>query len=171
LLLLCGLVLSSTLPGSPPEPARERTTSVRGEKLPELGFERLSAFPYIIIDAGTGATPAQIDEARKRGQIPPWLQTYNGRRVVLTGYLLPLQMENGRAKKFILMRDVTTCCYGATPNMNDYVIVSMKGEGAKADQDIPVMVAGVFNVEETYDNGYVVSLFHMDGEVFLGPRT
>jgi hypothetical protein len=161
--------LPLSAPASPPplEPAR---TKVDGEEMFTLGFDRLSAFEYMIVDAGTGATPEEIEAARKRDQVPPWIRLYHEKRVVLTGYLMPLAMENGRTKKFVMMKDVNTCCYGAVPNMNDYVVVTMKGEGITPVQDVPVLLVGIFRVAEKYDGSYVTSLFEMEGEKFLGAR-
>ena len=146
------------------------TTKVDGESVYTLGFEKLSAFPYTIVDAGTGATPEQIAEAQKRDQVPDWIRLYDGKRVALTGYMMPLQVENGRSKKFVMMKDVTTCCYGAVPSMNDYVVVTMKGEGIVGVQDVPVVLVGMFRIEEKYEGGYITALFSMDGEKFLGAK-
>ena len=155
----------------PPDPMHkpERVT-IDGRELFVVGFDKLAAFPYTIVDTGTGATPAEIEQARKRNQVPDWIRFYHEKPVLLTGYLMPLQLENGLAKKFVLMKDVNTCCYGATPNMNDYVVVTMKGAGVPATQDIPVEIIGVLHVEEKYENGYVTSLFRLDGEKFLGAK-
>jgi hypothetical protein len=147
-----------------------RRVTIGGQEFFAVGFETLSAFPYTIVDAGTGASAAEIAQARKRDQLPGWIRFYHEKRVVLTGYLMPLQMENGLARKFVMMKDVNTCCYGATPNMNDYVVVTMKGAGIPAEQDVPVEITGVLRIEEKYENGYVTSLFQMDGEKFLGRK-
>ncbi|MEO7413380.1 MAG: DUF3299 domain-containing protein [Opitutaceae bacterium] len=143
---------------------------VDGREALSLSFEKLSAFPYTIVDSGTGASAEEIELARKKDQVPDWIRVYHNKRVSLTGYLMPLQVENGLAKKFIMMKDINTCCYGAVPNMNDYVVVSMKGDGVRPVQDVPVELVGVLRVEEKYENGYVTSLFQMDGEKFLGAR-
>ena len=167
--LLIGLIAVTPVCLSAATPA-DRKITVDGEELYPLGFDKLSGFPYTIVDAGTGATPEQIAQARKRDQVPPSLRFYQDKRVVLTGYLMPLQIENGLSRKFVLMKDVNTCCYGATPNMNDYVVVAMKGAGVKAVQDVPVELVGVLRIEEKYEGGYITSLFQLDGEKFLGPR-
>lgn len=170
-LLLFTLVASSTLLAAPPAiPPAARKVVIDGQELPAVGFNLLSGFEYLIVDAGTGATPEQIEEARKRDQVPAWVRAYQDKRVMLTGYMLPLQMENGLARKFILMRDVNTCCYGATPNMNDYVIVTMASGGVKAVQDVPVDLIGQLRIAEKYENGYVVALYEMTGEKYLGPK-
>lgn len=143
---------------------------VAGEELPALGFDFLAGYPYTIVDLGTGASAAEIEAAMQTDQVPEHVRAFDGRRVLLTGYLLPLQVENGVSKKFILMKDVTTCCYGATPSMNDYVIVTMKGAGVKIVQDVPTQLTGVLRIEQKYDEGYVVSLYTMEGENFLGVK-
>lgn len=143
---------------------------VEGAEAYRLGFDKLSAFPYTIVDAGTGASAQEIEAIRKKDRVPDWIRLYHNQRVSLTGYLMPLQMENGLAKKFVLMKDVTTCCYGATPNMNDYVVVTMRSGGVRPVQDVPVELLGTLRVEEKYENGYVTSLFQMDGEKMLGAK-
>ena len=141
-----------------------------GEDVYVVGFDQLSAFDYTIVDAGTGATPAQIAEAMKRDPVPDWIRFYQDKRIVLTGYLMPLQVENGRSKKFVMMKDVTTCCYGAVPNMNDYVVVAMKGDGIAVVQDVPVALIGVLHIEQKYENGYITALYQLAGEKFLGQK-
>lgn len=147
-----------------------RQVVVDGKEMLALGFDKLSSFAYKLVDAGTGATPEEIAEHQKKDPVPEWVKRYDGQRVLLTGYLMPLQMENGRAKKFVMMRDVNTCCYGAVPNMNDYLVVTMAGEGVEPVQDVPVDLVGIFRIDHRYDDGYVVSLFAMEGEKFLGPK-
>jgi hypothetical protein len=141
-----------------------------GNEVYSLGFDKLSSFPYLLVDAGTGATPAEIAEHVKKDQVPSWIRIYDHQRVVITGYMMPLQIENGRSKKFVMMRDVTTCCYGAVPNMNDYMVVTMKGEGIEAIQDIPISLLGTFRIDQRYEGGYIVSLFVLDGEKSLGVK-
>ncbi len=151
-------------------PSAPATVVIGGQTLLDLTFQNLSTFPYEIVDGGTGATKEQIEAATKRDQIPASIHAYDGRKVVLTGYLLPLQLENGLAKKFVLMKDTNTCCFGATPKMNDYVVCQMTGQGVEAVQDIPVQLTGTIHVQEKREDGYVVSLFTIDGDRFLGPK-
>jgi hypothetical protein len=163
---LSGAGLRGESPAAKSEPSK---VTIKGEDFYALGFDKLSAFDYVVTDAGTGASEADIAAARKRDQIPAWIHFYNDKRVVLTGYLLPLQIEKGLAKKLILMKDMSTCCFGAAPRMNDYVTVTMKN-AIEPTQDIPVSITGVVHVSEQYDNGMVVSLFQLEGETFLGPK-
>jgi len=154
----------------PPKNREPVKVIVEGQEAFRLGFDKLAGFPYAIVDAGTGASAEEIAAVRKQDRVPDWIRVYHNQRVALTGYLMPLQMENGLAKKFVLMKDINTCCYGAVPNMNDYVVVAMKGAGIKPVQDIPVELVGVLRVEEKYENGYITALFQMEGEKFLGAK-
>lgn len=168
--LLALLALLPVAAQTPAAAAARRTTMLAGEEVVVLGFDILSSFPYKIVDQGTGATKEEIEQARKQGQIPASIQSYNGTKVALTGFMLPLKMVAGLAQKFVLMKDVNTCCYGATPSLNDYVIVTMKGPGIKVVQDVPVVVIGNLQVAEKYDGGYAVSLYELEGTKFLGEK-
>ena len=154
---------------SPVVPVAAPYVRIEGKDLRALGFDLLSAFPYTIVDAGNGATAEQIKTAMARDQVPAWIRVYDGERVALTGYMMPLTFENGLSNKFIMMKDLNTCCYGAVPSMNDYVIVTMKDQGVAPVQDIPVRLVGTFRIEQKYESDYLVSLFVMEGEKFLGP--
>ena len=171
---LVAVVLQTTIMSAQaPAPAVDLTPHkvvVDGAEIFALGFDKLSSFPYVIVDAGTGATPEEIAEQMKKDQVPDRIRIYDNQRVLIAGYMMPLQIENGRSKKFVMMKDVSTCCYGAVPNMNDYLIVTMKGDGVEVVQDVPVELIGIFHVDQRYDGGYVVSLFVMDGEKFIGQK-
>jgi hypothetical protein len=147
-------------------PREPRSVMMKGAAVFELGFDLLASFPYEIVDMGTGASDEEIAEAMKVDQVPTWMHGYDNQRVLLTGYMMAMKMENGRTTKFVMMKDVTTCCYGATPNMNDYLIVTMPA-GAEVIPDIPVQLLGTFRIDQRYDSGYLVSLFVMDGEELL----
>jgi hypothetical protein len=150
-------------------PAATRV-KIDGQELYAVGFDKLAAFEYTLVDAGTGATEAEMEASKAKDQIPAWVRRYDQQKVALTGFMLPLVVENGLARKLIMMRDVTTCCFGNVPNMNEYVIVSMKGEGIKPLQDVPVVLTGTFKISEIYEGGYLTSIFQMEGEKFLGPK-
>jgi len=162
----CHTWLSASTVKADPTPTK---ITIEGNTLYSLGFDKLSAFDYKVTDVGTGASPDEIAKAMKVDQVPSWIHLYDNQRVVLSGYMMPLQVENGLSTKFVMMRDITTCCYGAVPNMNDYVVVTVQRPGIQVVQDIPVRMMGTFRIDQRYDGGYVVSLFVMDGEKFLGP--
>jgi hypothetical protein len=172
LLLMVATSSSAQIPAPPLTAEQKKPVQVKidGQDLFAVGFDKLAAFEYVVTDAATGASEAEIAAAMEKDQIPPWARFYDGKKVALTGFLMPLKLEGGLTTKFIMMRDITTCCYGNVPNMNEYVIVSMAGPGIKPIQDVPVVLTGTFRIAEKYENGYLSSIFQMDGEKFLGPR-
>ena len=167
-LMLACTALRAQMP--PPKVPEVTYVQIEGKELRALGFNILSAFPYKIFDAGSGATAEEIKSAMTRDQVPAWIHAYDRQRVALSGYMMPLTFENGLSRKFIMMRDLNTCCYGAVPNMNDYVIVTMKDRGISPIQDVPVLLVGTFRIEQKYEGDYLVSLFVMEGEKFLGQQ-
>lgn len=166
LIFIGSLALAQVAPPGVAEPA---LVQIDGRSIRSIGFDLLSAFRYTIFDAGTGASPEEIKAAKNRDQVPAWIRSFDHQRIVLTGYMMPLSFDNGVSTKFIIMRDLNTCCYGAVPSMNDYVIVTMKGKGINPVQDIPVRLVGTFHIDQKYEGDYLVSLFVMEGENFLGP--
>lgn len=170
-LIACGLLLQVAWAQTPATvDLTPQKVTVGGQEMFALGFDKLSSFAYKLVDAGTGATPEEIEARLKEDPVPDWVKAYDNQRVLLTGYMMPLLVENGKSSKFVMMRDVNTCCYGAVPNMNDYLVVTMEGEGIETIQDVPVDLIGIFHIDHRYEDGYVVSLFTMKGEKFLGPR-
>lgn len=166
---LASLVASNTAFADAPSQTPTRI-KIDGQELYAVGFDKLAAFEYTLVDAGTGASEAEMEASKAKDQIPAWVRLYDKQKIALTGFMLPLVVENGLVRKLIMMRDVTTCCFGNVPNMNEYVIVTMKGEGIKPLQDVPVVLTGTFKISEIYEGGYLTSIFQMDGEKFLGPK-
>lgn len=150
-------------PPLPPAPVRE----IGGVRYHEIDFYRLSAFTYRLVDASTGATTAEIAAAQREDRIPAGVRRYDGKPVALTGFMLPLKLDQGLATSFILMRDITTCCFGNTPRINEFVVVTMPGRGVRAVQDVPVTLLGTFRIVERLEEGYQAPIFEMTGERLL----
>lgn len=59
--------------------------------------------------------------------IPPLAQELNGQKVYVRGYVYPSKKRNG-LKKFVLVRDRGTCCFGGQPKLTDMIVVDLKNE-------------------------------------------
>ena len=162
-LLLVGAALAQE-PAAPSAAEPAAFIESGGVRYLDVNFYRLSSFRYPIVDASTGATAAEIAENKKRDKIPAWVRAFDGKPVALTGYMLPITLEQGLATKFILMRDTNTCCYGNVPSINEFVIVTMKGKGARFVPDVPVTLLGTFQILERYEEDYLLPIFEMTGE-------
>jgi hypothetical protein len=53
---------------------------------------------------------------------------YDGMQVFIKGYIHPTSMDNVMAKKFVLVPDLGTCCFGAQPPLTHMIEVSLAGD-------------------------------------------
>jgi hypothetical protein len=133
------------------------------EEYEPVGFDQLATFPFKpppILDA-KASTEAASAEVMK--QVPENIRQLEGRKVTITGFMLPVKMERGRATEFLLLNTPLMCCFGVTPPTNAWVIVKMP-KGAPAQQDVPLPFRGRLHVRPQWDNGYLASIYQLDGE-------
>lgn len=161
--LSLGLALQAAeAPALPPM----KTMVSAGRDVLVLGFDVLASFPYEMPELP--APGAAKNEAAPKRPIPAAVQAFSGRLAAVTGFMLPLALKDGRAKQFVLVRNQASCCYGVTPNLNEYVLVTMTGDGVRPEMDVPITVVGRIKVGETYEDGLLVGIYQLDGER-LGP--
>ncbi len=167
-----GFAVASAQTPTPPATAIP-TTEIDGRPALVLGFEVLAAFPYELPAVPTEApAPSKTaTPAPRKNQIPADVQAFDGRRVTVTGYMIPLGLEDGRAKQFVLVRNLMSCCYGVPPNLNEFVLVTMTNEGVRPVMDVPVTLVGKLKVGETYEDNYLVGIYQLDGEKLLPVKT
>jgi hypothetical protein len=128
----------------------------------KLGFDRLSSYKFIAPEfdpvANPKATPPSGEE-----QIPPIVKGWNGKKAIVTGFMLPTKLDNGKAVEFLLMANQMACCYGTVPNMNDWVIVKSP-KGVPVTQDVPISFRGTFKVSATFESGYMTGIYELEAE-------
>jgi hypothetical protein len=126
------------------------------------GFDKLSAFKYdvheVYSETNSGRAPLRSDDV-----IPPQIKAYDGQRVAITGYVLPLRTRRGVVTEFLLLRDQGTCCFGARAQINHFIRVSFP-TGIQPGEPVPWKVRGTLRVGETYVQGYLTGLFHLEAE-------
>lgn len=127
-----------------------------------VGFDKLSAFKYDVPE-DAGATNSTVLKDPDQ-QIPAEVKAFNGRRVSLKGFMLPLKVEGGLVTELLIMRDQSMCCYGAVPKINEWVSVKMTSKGVKPVMDQAVTLQGTLKVGAIRENGYLVGIYQMDGE-------
>lgn len=101
--------------------------------------------------------------------LPENIRSAVGQRVQVTGYMLPLVMENGRARQLLLMRNTMACCYGQSPAPNEYLVIKTPPPGLAVTMDVPVGVQGTLRVDPVSMGGVLVEYFHLD-EAALSER-
>ena len=154
-LLFLGLALAASALRAGPLPA----PAVEGGYL-RLGFDLLAGYPFVAPDPDA---PAKAPPATGEEQIPAEVKGWSGRKAVVTGFMLPTKMANGRATEFLLMANQMACCFGAVPNMNDWVVVRMP-QGTEVIQDVPISFYGTFKVGAMVENGYLTGIYALDAE-------
>jgi len=110
---------------------------------PELPFMELGAF-----------------EHKERMALPENVTKWNGKRVRATGIINPgRQMRD--LNHFYLVKDRASCCFGARPQLNHYIDVTLKpGLTTHALPD-PISVIGTLVIEERFDGDWPTGLYWM----------
>jgi hypothetical protein len=128
----------------------------------KAGFDVLASYTF---------TPAELDPAAPAGtpppsgikQVPAQVMALNGKEVVVSGYMLPTKIDKGLVTEFLLVASPMLCCYGQTPQVNEFVVVKMQ-QGVKAVMDTPVQFVGKLSVKEMYEDGFLTNLYSLNGE-------
>ena len=89
---------------------------------------------------------------------PDEIKALNGKQVQCLGFMYPLQ-EGEKIKAFSLLRSTQVCCYGPSPQYNQYLLVETP-EAVKFERLTPVIVTGKFFAEPKPEDGYI---YRMEG--------
>jgi hypothetical protein len=130
----------------------------------KVGFDKLASFNFT--PAGDGVAPADGQAPAKTGeeQIPDRIKAFDKKKVAVTGFMLPVKMDNGLVKEFLLVKDPMMCCYGIMPKVNEWIVVKMVGAGVKPLMDIPITFEGTLKVGEMYESGYLTGIYLLEGD-------
>ncbi len=133
----------------------------KGEEYPRVGFDRLASFNFTPPDSDNG--PATQPD-KSNDQIPAAIKALDQQKVAVTGFMLPVKMDGGLVKEFLLVKDPMMCCYGVMPKVTEWVVVKMTGAGVKPLMDVPITFLGKLRVGEIMENGYLTGIYLLEGE-------
>ena len=130
-----------------------------------LNFDDLADFEY------TPPTLEEIENGTERPeQVPASVIAFDGKVVEIEGYMIPIEVEQGKVQSFILSRTLSGCCFGDMPNIQEWVDVKMEeGESADYIPYAPVLVIGRISVGEQVDEYGITSLYRMTAESVEDP--
>ena len=128
----------------------------------KLGFDRLGGYTFVAPVFDPAADP-KVKPATGEEQIPAEVKSWSGRKVMLTGYMMPVKMEKGLVTEFLLLKDPMMCCYGVVPNVNDWVVVHMK-QGVQPLMDLPIAFYGELKVGAMFENNYLTGIYALEGD-------
>jgi hypothetical protein len=142
--------------------AAEAAPTAVSEEYPKVGFDRLASYAYTPVETD-GSAPNAVSPAAAN-QIPDKIKALDQQKVAVTGFMLPVKMDGGLVKEFLLVKDPMMCCYGVMPKLNEWVVVKMVGKGVKPLMDIPITFEGKLRVGEMYENGYLTGVYLLEGD-------
>ncbi len=123
----------------------------------QVTFEHLSAFEFV-------APPDEKQAQEAEKQIPAPVKALDTKKVSVTGFMLPVKMNEGLVTEFLLVKDPMACCYGVMPRVNEWVVVRMNGKGVPPLMDVPITFEGTLKVGQIYEGGYLTGLYLLQGE-------
>lgn len=146
------------------EPLQMPTETVSGHL--RVGFNVLGGFPFQLskAEAATAAAPETAAAADVLARIPEVVRQLDGKKVLVSGFMLPMKMEGTLATEFLLVANSMLCCYGVVPPMNQWMVVQMKKAGVKPQQDVPVSFFGTLRVKPRFDGGALSAIYHLEGD-------
>lgn len=156
--LLCALGPLPLLAADAPAPAA--AAMIDGYE--KVGFDKLGSFTFTPPDDGA-QTDAKATE-KGNAQIPEAIRAFDAKKVAVTGFMLPVKMDNGLVTEFLLVKDPMMCCYGVMPRINEWVVVRMNGKGVASLMDTPITFEGTLKVGAMYENGYLTGIYLLAGD-------
>lgn len=135
-----------------------------------VGFDILSGFQIPMTEELEYCTNhPEIADATINKMIPKSVHDLNGKKVSIEGYIIPLNWDNDKVNEFLIARDPMGCCYGATPEIHQFVRVKMKPPGISPTDFYVVRAHGVLKVgADRSKGGGLGSIYRMDAET-AGP--
>jgi hypothetical protein len=128
----------------------------------KLGFEQLASYTFNPPPFDPAADP-KVKPPTGEEQIPDLVKSWNGKKAMITGYMVPVKMDKGLVTEFLLMRNTMACCFGTVPAMNEWVVVKMK-KGVAPMMDVPVAFFGELKVGAMFENGYMTGLYELEAD-------
>lgn len=100
--------------------------------------------------------------------VPDQVTSLHETKVVLTGFVMPLETNGEYVKSFMLMEQLTSCLFCMGMGMDQWVLVTVndpKGIRIKDEEyENPVNVYGTIQVGEKIEDGTVTSLYRLNAD-------
>ena len=167
--ILAGTVADPTNPGASATPPADSNAALVSQpfdqntnEVLQLRFNTLSSFPYSVHlgQADPNGRPSLVTS----DEIPPLIRTLDGRRVAVTGYVMPLRTQGRGVTQFLLARDQLSCCFGPSPQMNHWIYVTMPRGDFRPRVFSLATVTGTLRVGELMKNGVLQSIYQLAAE-------
>ncbi len=125
----------------------------------EFGFLTSFEYPDLV----------ELDAEEAPPELPSDISELDGELIAIEGFMNPLAFDREGVSQFALVNDPLNCCFGATPQLNHWIDVTLpEGERTAFYSLDPVAVYGRLEVGESFEDGFVISLFRMRADHVLG---
>ena len=136
-----------------PTPAPEVKPPPPDDKPQMLTFSKL-AFRYW----------PQTKDKGARDPFPKEIKALNGKKIMMDGFMFPIDFEKGKVRSFILSNGMFGCCFGDAPAITETIKV-YRSDGKLMPYQSMARVTGVLEVGEEYDaDGYVDSVYRIKAD-------
>ena len=126
-----------------------------------LDFGFLTSFEY--------PEMVELDSEDSPPELPEDILELDGTLIAIEGFMNPLAFDREGVSQFALVNDPLNCCFGATPQPNHWIDVTLKEDERTAFYSLdPVAVYGYLEVGELFEDGFLVSLFRMRADYVVG---
>ena len=128
----------------------------------ELNFKNLAGFKYEYPYDHPKGKPWELKE-QFNNRVPEHIRKLNGQNISIKGFMLPVETKKDRVLSFLLMPDQQACCFGRVPEPNEGLVVDMLPQnGAPILMDQLIEIDGQLEVEEKWEDGFFVGIYHVD---------
>ncbi len=84
-------------------------------------------------------------------EIPAEVKQIDGKKVAITGFMLPIDVDEGKVQRFLLLKSTMSCCFGVAPRINEVIYVeSSKKQKIQTVMDMPITVFGKLSVGQQF---------------------
>ena len=84
-------------------------------------------------------------------EIPDEVKQIDGKKVAITGFMLPIDVDKGKVKRFLLLKSTMSCCFGVAPRINEVIYVEYpKKQKIQTVMDAPITVFGKLSVGQQF---------------------
>ena len=84
-------------------------------------------------------------------EIPDGVKQLDEKKVAITGFMLPIDVDKGKVKQFLLLKSTMSCCFGVAPRINEVIYVEYpKKQKIQTVMDMPITVFGKLSVGQRF---------------------
>lgn len=128
-------------------------------------FDQLASFRFPTFLPQPGDPVEDDPNGAATTEIPAEIDALNGRKVVVAGFMVPIEMRNGKVRTFLLVRNQLACCFGMPMGLTEWLDITVDGDGLEPVQDVLVAVSGTLDVgPKVTEDGMVLSLYRMKAD-------